>query len=208
MMMSSDLTPNAKNENTNDVENGAYQPSSTDGELLDVVDFDDRKIGTASRGEIHAKGLIHRAIHVILCNPQGQFLQQKRSQKKDRFPGWWDISVGGHVNSGELYQEAAHRECREEMGLEALELERVAIMTPTAMNGFEHIHVFLGRLPDEPAIKFNTDEITAVRWITLADYQAKAHPASEDAEWRVTPCSYDTLKEWMRIGAPGTKPVA
>lgn len=188
-----------------DMENGAYQPSSTDHELLDVVDFEDRKIGTATRGEIHSKGLIHRAIHVILCNRQGHFLQQKRSNKKDRFPGWWDISVGGHVNSGELYTEAAHRECREEMGLDSVELERVAIMTPTAMNGFEHIHVFMGRILDEQLIHFNPDEITTVRWISLEDYKTKAHPASEDLEWRVTPCSYDTLKEWIRIGAPGTK---
>lgn len=190
-----------------DLDHGAYQPSKTDSELLDVVDFEDRTIGTASRAEIHAKGLIHRAIHVLLFNPEGKFLQQKRSQNKDRFPGWWDISVGGHVNAGELYLEAAHRECREEMGLETVELEHVAIMTPSAMNGFEHIHVFTARILDVSKLHYNEEEITAIRWMSLEDYKAHAHPDAEDCCWRVTPCSYDTMKEWIRIGAPGSKPL-
>lgn len=191
-----------------DSDSGAYLPASTDNELLDVVDFDDRTIGVATRREIHQKGLIHRAIHVIITNSQGHFLQQKRSSQKDRFPGWWDISVGGHLNAGELYLEAAQRECREEMGLPNLNLERVCVMPPTAINGFEHIHVFTARLKDVSLLAPNPDEIAGVRWVSLEDYKRLADPDSLDLDWRVTPCSHHTLKEWIRVGAPGTQPLA
>jgi isopentenyldiphosphate isomerase len=43
---------------------------------------------------------------------------QKRAKSKDRFPGRWDTSVGGHVALGETPEEAIHRETREELGID------------------------------------------------------------------------------------------
>ena len=36
---------------------------------------------------------------------------------KDTFPGAWDSSSSGHVDSGEDYDDCAVRELREELGL-------------------------------------------------------------------------------------------
>ena len=56
-------------------------------ELLDVVDINDRVIGVKTRGEIHAKGLMHRAVHILVFNSKGELFIQKRSMCKDENPG-------------------------------------------------------------------------------------------------------------------------
>ncbi|MFA6543601.1 MAG: NUDIX domain-containing protein [Limisphaerales bacterium] len=86
-------------------------------EIFDVVDNRDRVIGRQSRREVHRLGLKHRAVHVLVFNTRGEVYLQKRSFKKDTFPGAWDSSASGHVDSGETYDACAVREVREEIGL-------------------------------------------------------------------------------------------
>ena len=92
--------------------------SSTD-EKFDIVDASDRVTGSAPRSEIHARGLLHRAVHLWLHNNAGQILLQRRSLSKDREPGKWTSSVSGHVNAGEEYDHAMRREIPEEIGVTA-----------------------------------------------------------------------------------------
>ncbi len=86
-------------------------------EIFDLVDDRDRIIGRQSRSEVHRLGLKHRAVHVLVFNQRGELFLQKRSFKKDTFPGAWDSSASGHLNSGETYDRCAVRELREEIGL-------------------------------------------------------------------------------------------
>ena len=88
-------------------------------ERFDIVDASDRVIGSAPRSEIHARGLLHRAVHLWLHDPAGRILLQRRSLSKDREPGKWTSSVSGHVNAGEEYDAAMRREIPEEIGVTA-----------------------------------------------------------------------------------------
>ncbi|MBK9579627.1 MAG: NUDIX domain-containing protein [Fibrobacteres bacterium] len=94
-------------------------------ELLDVLDDLGQVIGTATRQEVHARGLVHRAVHILVLGSDNRLLLQKRSARKASWPGMWDTSVGGHVGAGEAPIESALRECREELGIcvEAKDLE-------------------------------------------------------------------------------------
>lgn len=56
------------------------------------------------------------AVHVFLYTPNGKFLVQKRSLKKDVLPGIWDIT-GGAAKAGEDGRQAALRETEEEIGI-------------------------------------------------------------------------------------------
>jgi len=86
-------------------------------EVFDVVNERDEVIGRETRSEVHRRGLMHRAVHVLVFNSEGKVFLQKRSLKKDRQPGLWDSSSSGHVDSGEDYDACAVRELGEEIGL-------------------------------------------------------------------------------------------
>jgi len=92
-------------------------------EYFDIVDENDRVIGQAPRSSCHGDpSLVHRVAHVLLFNSRGDLLLQKRSVCKDIQPGKWDTSVGGHLDPGETYLEAAIREMREELGVSGVPL--------------------------------------------------------------------------------------
>jgi isopentenyldiphosphate isomerase len=86
-------------------------------EIFDIVNERDEVIGHAPRQEVHARGLWHRAVHVLVFNAQGQVFLQKRSMQKDTAAGKWDSSSSGHLDRGEDYDACAVREVREEIGL-------------------------------------------------------------------------------------------
>jgi isopentenyldiphosphate isomerase len=86
-------------------------------ELFDVVNEDDEVIDQQPRSVVHAKGLRHRAAHVLVFNSAGKVFLQLRSISKDNNPGVWDSACSGHVDAGETYTDAAARELMEEIGL-------------------------------------------------------------------------------------------
>jgi len=57
-------------------------------------------------------------VHLCVFNCRGEMLIQKRQLHKDRYPGMWDLSAGGFVQSGESVNEAVLREAREEIGVQ------------------------------------------------------------------------------------------
>jgi len=95
-------------------------------EWLDVVDEQGNVFDTARRRELHSNpDMIHRAVHIIVANPQGHIFLQKRAETKDIQPGKWDTSVGGHLSIGESFKDAAKRELREELGIRGVPLEKL-----------------------------------------------------------------------------------
>lgn len=88
-------------------------------EYFDIYDNQGNHIGQRLRSDCHGNpSLLHRAVHVVVFHPtEPKILLQKRSQTKDIQPGKWDTAVGGHLNVGEDYLTAAHRELGEELGV-------------------------------------------------------------------------------------------
>ena len=97
----------------------ASRAQDVHGEIFDVVDEDDHVTGQASRHEVHARDLRHRAVHIFVFNRRGDLFLQKRSRWKDRHPQQWDSSAAGHVNAGDDYADTAPREIEEELGVRA-----------------------------------------------------------------------------------------
>ena len=93
-----------------------------------------RKGVNKARKQVHADGDWHRAVHIWLYSSQGNLVLQKRSDSKDTFPGRWDVSVGGHVTSGDTVMQTALKEVEEELGLgiEEAELEYLGTLATTA----------------------------------------------------------------------------
>lgn len=111
-------------------------------ELFDVVDEHDTVLGQATRREVHEKGLMHRAVHILVFNKNHDCLLQKRSMLKDKHPGVWDSSAAGHLDAGEDYESAARRELQEELGIEGVRLLHLGNIPPSALTGWEHVALY------------------------------------------------------------------
>jgi isopentenyl-diphosphate delta-isomerase type 1 len=137
-------------------------------ELFDVVDAQDRVTGQRSRRDVHALGLRHRAVHLLVVNrAQAVFLQQ-RSRTKDLFPGRWDSSAAGHLGAGEDYDDAAGRELAEELGCRpARALRRLFKIAARAETGQEFVWVY--RVDDEGPFTLQPDEIAQGDWFAMAE---------------------------------------
>jgi isopentenyldiphosphate isomerase len=93
-------------------------------EVLDIVDEHDRVIGQAPRRRVYAERLRHRAAFVLVRDAAGRVFVHRRTARKLVFPSCYDMFVGGVVGTGETYDEAAHREAAEELGVATADLPR------------------------------------------------------------------------------------
>lgn len=144
-------------------------------ELLDVVDARNTVVAQLTRAEIHARGLMHRSVHILVFDMKGQLFVQKRSHSKDTNPGLWDTSAAGHVDAGELPLDAAARELQEELGLQVPTpaLEWVARLEPDADLGNEFIELY--RITSDARMTLEAGEIDDGRWYEPASLRSHIH---------------------------------
>lgn len=90
-----------------------------DADPVDVVDTLDRVIGRATRAEMRARGLRHRAVYVVVRTSRDGVVVHRRADWKDVYPGAWDLCFGGVLDAGEDWEAAAARELAEEAGVDA-----------------------------------------------------------------------------------------
>lgn len=132
-------------------------------ELFDVVDERDQVVGQATRGDVHARQLRHRSVHVWVFNAAGRLFLQKRSMAKDTFPGLWNSSCSGHLDAGEDYDDAAWREMGEELGQRFPKpLLRWLRFSPSEETGWEFVWVY--RTVLEGPFTLNAAEIEKGEW--------------------------------------------
>ncbi len=125
-------------------------------EIFDVVDACDAVIGSRPRDEVHVNKLLHRAVHIWLFNRAGELFLQKRSPWKQNHPDLWCSSTAGHVDAGESYEEAAHRELMEEIGVDS-PLTKIWKIEASAETGYEFLEVFVGH--SEGPFRFAPGEV-------------------------------------------------
>lgn len=144
-------------------------------EQVVLVDQNDQVIDLMGKQEAHEKGLLHRAISIIVMNAEGKMLIQQRADAKYHWAGIWSNTVCTHPRDGETYAEAATRRLHEELGF-TTELEEKfsfiykAVDEESGLTEHELDHVFMGQY--DGAIPFNPDEVKAVKWVTVADLKS------------------------------------
>ncbi len=150
-------------------------------EWFDVVNERDEVVRQATRREVHATGLWHRAVHVMVFDGAGRVLLQRRSMLKDLSPGLWDSSCSGHLDAGEDYDAAAVRELAEEIGIR-LETARVPErwfrVDACVETGWEFVWVY--RLDYAGLIAIDLREIQYAEWVAPADVSARVAARPED----------------------------
>ena len=144
-------------------------------ENFDILNEDGEPLGIVkSRDETHRKGLWHKTVHIWILNSKDELLIQKRASSKESHPDLWDISCAGHIEAGTTPEEAAQRECREELGIDVDAGDFTCIFTVRQQyrlnkNTFldnEFCNVFLLRKDLLlAALKLHDKEVAAVKWI-------------------------------------------
>lgn len=127
-----------------------------------------------------------------------EFLWQRRAPGVDRYPGYYDISAGGHINMGETVVEGAIRECREEIGImiTADDLQ-FAFTKPFNRNRFAWIFMvdWTGR---QEEFYFNDNEVSEVKWVAYRDIdefrKKNAKPPLQRDD-----ITFLNLDDWMRM---------
>lgn len=155
-------------------------------ELFDVVDEADRVIATATRADVHRRGLRHRSAHILVFDADGRLYLQRRSFSKECSPGLWDTSAAGHLSAGEDYAAAARRELAEELGLgNGQPLEPLFKLQASAATGNEFVWVF--RTVTGVPVTPDPAEIIDGRWCdeAMLEHWLKAEPEAFTGSFRL-----------------------
>ncbi len=151
-------------------------------ELVDILDSEGNFTGqTAMKSEAHKHGLFHPTVHVWLYTNNGQVLIQQRGKEKDTHPLLWDVSVAGHIGSGEDYETSAIREVSEEIGLKITkdELQKIGVFKSVQKHHDELIdrefhHTYLCELKTSlPNLKKQDSEVNDLKLISLIQFSGE-----------------------------------
>lgn len=150
-------------------------------EYLDIYDEHRRWLGySRPRGASYLPGEYHLIVHVCLMNERGEMLIQQRSDSVAKWPGMWDLTIGGHVLAGETPEQAAEREVQEELGLQII-LSEAGIVEMTIQNRLDTIFVVPVKCVREydgdaehllKKIVPQEEEVKAVRWASIEEIRS------------------------------------
>ncbi|MBI5347324.1 MAG: isopentenyl-diphosphate Delta-isomerase [Candidatus Aenigmarchaeota archaeon] len=139
-------------------------------DTLILVDSKDNEVGYEEKEKCHITPTkLHRAFSVFIFNSKGQMLIQKRSSKKNTWPGFWTNTCCSHPRKGEQLEDAVVRRLKEELGISCA-LEEIFKFEYKAdydkkWGENEVDHVFVGTY-DGP-IKPNKAEVEAFRFVDV-----------------------------------------
>jgi len=163
-------------------------------EIFDVCNEHDEVVSQATRAHVHANDLLHRAVHIWIVNSKNELLVHYRSEGKDQYPHCYTSSASGHLDAGETYEQAAHRELKEELDL-AGDLTFVTKLSAGPETAFEHSALYLLKTDHPP--KPDPGEIERIEYWTIS--AAIAFVAENPIE--CTPPFRELIRWWDRSDA-------
>lgn len=157
-------------------------------ELIDIVDENNNIVGSTDAKTAHDQKIMHRVVGVFVFDADENLYLQKGNKY-----GKLDISVGGHVQKGELYEVAAQREMLEELGL-VTPINHISTFLPknARLNHYWAIYTATA----SPEWKFKeTEEVKALEKIDMA----KVITMMRSSPNAFTYGFINTMKEFMRV---------
>ncbi len=150
-------------------------------EQIDVYDEKGKPTGEIlPRAEVHDKELWHQIVLAWVYNSQGEVLLQHRSDSRNSFPNTWDVSISGHIRSGDSAIATVVHELREGISLQVNPNELTQIGTvsdefPLVSGKIhrEHAIVFLvHRDINLERVELQSSEVDGARWMNLRELAA------------------------------------
>jgi isopentenyldiphosphate isomerase len=136
-------------------------------EFLDLVDENDNVIGKKKRSEIYAQHLSNfRVVNAFIINSKGELWIPRRSTDKIIYPSCLDMSMGGHVESGESYEDALKREMREELNIDInkVDIRLLGYLTPQKDDVSAYGKIYEIKMDEVP--DYNKSDFVEYFWLT------------------------------------------
>ncbi len=137
-------------------------------EFVTLVDIDGNLTGQMEKLAAHQNGgRLHLGFSILIFNPNGEMLLQKRAHCKYHFAELWSNSCCGHPRPGEEIATAAARRLSEEFGFTTTltQVRTLSYQADDPHSGLtekEHLTVFTGCYQQDP--RPNPEEISNWRW--------------------------------------------
>jgi isopentenyl-diphosphate delta-isomerase len=130
--------------------------------MVDILDEEGKVVATVSREEAEAANHMTSNVLVFIFDHKGDVWVQLRPQSKKHYPGRWDISACGGIESGETPEIAAVREVKEETGLTLLLWHAETFLNVFIGDGGEErrrlSHLYIGKTDATPLPGPDADE--------------------------------------------------
>ncbi|MGW9448685.1 NUDIX domain-containing protein [Streptomyces sp. NPDC055632] len=130
-----------------------------------------------SRRQAVKEGWRHRVAVTMCRDERGRILVHRRSEQVSRFPGFYEVMVGGAANVGESYEQAVARELAEELGVRALPRPLFTFFNRSGLSP-HWLGVHEAVVPD--AVVPDPDEVAWHGWLTEPELRSAL------LEWRFT----------------------
>ena len=161
-------------------------------EIVDLVDEENRVIGSTTRREVRARNLLHRGVGILCRNSSGEIYVHRRTTTKDIFPGMYDMLVGGVVGASESYEAAATREIAEELGIEGPEPELLFLHLYQGPHNRSWVAVY--EVTWDGPIHHQESEVAWGNYMTEKDLMRKL----EDWDW--VPDGLEIFQRYLQSG--------
>lgn len=137
-------------------------------ELINLANDEDYPMDVAVRKEPIPEDRHPMIAGVFLFNSKGNIILQKVAATKGAEAGKWNYSAAGHVDAGENYEQAALRELKEEMGIQAIKLTFVGkdyMVKDGKPRAFHHAFKVISDDPITP----DPSEVAEIREFTIPE---------------------------------------
>ncbi|MEU6228735.1 NUDIX domain-containing protein [Streptomyces sp. NPDC047042] len=164
-------------------------------ELVERVDGRDRVVGVVSRRQAIRERWLHRVAVTVCRDGLGRVLVHRRAEHLSRFPGLYEVVVGGAVTVGESYEQAAARELAEELGVRVLPRLLFTFVNRAGLSP-HWLGVHEAVMPDSvmpDSVVPDPDEVAWYGWLTEPELRSAL------LEWRFTPDSHEAFSRYLAL---------
>ena len=157
-------------------------------EIVDIVDKNNNVVGSADVATAHSQKLMHRVVGVFVFDADRDLYIQTGNKY-----GKLDLSVGGHVQQREMYEDAAKREMVEELGL-IVPIHHISTFLPKDARLNHYWAIYTAAAPQDWKFE-ETEEVKSLEKINITRIKdmMKSYPDS------FTHGFINTMTELIRI---------
>ncbi|MEU4090487.1 NUDIX domain-containing protein [Streptomyces aureus] len=160
-------------------------------ELVEHVDDQDRVLGVVvSRRQAIQEGWLHRVAVTVCRDQRGRILVHRRAGQLSRFPGLFEVVVGGAVGVGESYERAAARELTEELGIRVQPRPLFRFVNRIGLSP-HWLGVHEAVVPDPDTVAADPEEVAWHGWLTEPELRSAL------LEWPFTPDSHEVFRRYL-----------